>query len=86
MKTHEGLLPPTIMLRFPSGTAAKAFGDWVPNHVGLEQVLGLAGLLDPEFVEVEDLLFWNPRAGGENPDAGGGAGAGGVGGLHLVRQ
>jgi hypothetical protein len=45
MRVHRGSLPAEIMLKFPSGTAAETFPDWVANHVGLEQVLGLAGLL-----------------------------------------
>lgn len=51
------------MQQFPSGTAAATFGDWVANHVGLEQVLGLAGFLAPEFVEVEGHLFWDRQVG-----------------------
>jgi hypothetical protein len=59
MRTHKGILPTEIMLQFPSATAAATFGDWVANHVGLEQVLGLAGFLAPEFVEVKGHLFWD---------------------------
>lgn len=51
------------MRQFPSGTAATTFGDWVANHVGLEQVLGVAGFLDPEFVEVQGHLFWDRHVG-----------------------
>ena len=48
-----------IMSKFPSGTAAATFPQWVANHVGLEQILGLAGFLDPEFYEVKGHLFWD---------------------------
>lgn len=61
METHPGLFSPEIMLGFPSRTAAFNFGEWVANHVGLEQVIGLAGFLEPEFVEFRGHLFWNSR-------------------------
>ncbi|MBX3276134.1 MAG: hypothetical protein KF729_38130 [Sandaracinaceae bacterium] len=51
------------MQQFPSGTAAATFSDWVANHVGLEQVLGLAGFLAPEFVEVKGHTFWDRQVG-----------------------
>ncbi len=63
MKTYEGILPRAVMQQFPSGTAAATFGDWVANHVGLEQVLGLAGFLAPEFVEVRGYLLWDRHVG-----------------------
>lgn len=63
MKTHPGALPTDILQRFPSGTAAATFGDWVANHVGLEQVLGLAGFLSPELVEVGDCVLWDRCVG-----------------------
>lgn len=47
------------MSRFPSGTAARTFSEWVANHVGLEQLLGLAGFLSPEFFEVDGHVFWD---------------------------
>jgi hypothetical protein len=59
METSRGILTADIMFRFPSGTAAATFSEWVANHVGLEQVLGLAGLLDSDFYEVKDHLFWD---------------------------
>jgi hypothetical protein len=59
MKIHSGILATDIMSKFPSRTAAATFGDWVANHVGLEQVLGLAGFLAPEFIEVKGHLFWD---------------------------
>ncbi len=59
MKTYEGILPTTIMQKFSSASAAATFGDWVANHVGLEQLLGLAGIFAPEFVEVDGHLFWD---------------------------
>lgn len=62
MKVHRGSLPAEIMLTFPSGTAASTFPEWVANHVGLEQTLGLAGFLDPEFYEVHGHLFWDRHA------------------------
>ena len=61
MRSHRGVLTTDIMLKFPSGTAAATFSNWVANHVGLEQVLGLAGMLDPEFHEVKGHLFWHRR-------------------------
>jgi hypothetical protein len=63
MKTHEGILLTKIMQQFPSATAAATFGDWVANHVGLEQVLGLAGFFAPEFIEVKGHLFWDRHVG-----------------------
>ena len=63
MKTHDGILPTEIMHQFPSATAAATFGDWVANHVGLEQLLGLAGFFVPEFVEVNGHLFWSRHVG-----------------------
>lgn len=63
MKTYKGILTTDIMQQFPSATAAATFGDWVANHVGLEQVLGLAGFLAPEFVEVKGHLFWDRHVG-----------------------
>lgn len=59
MKIYRGILPADLMLAFPSGTAAETYPDWVANHVGLEQVLGLAGLLDPDFMEVNEHVFWD---------------------------
>lgn len=59
MRTHRGTIKADVMLKFPSGTAAATFPEWVANHVGLEQVLGLAGFLDPEFYEVRGHLFWD---------------------------
>lgn len=65
MKVYDGILPREIMQEFPSGTAAATFGDWVANHVGLEQVLGLAGFFAPEFVEVKGHVFWDRHVGEE---------------------
>ncbi len=62
-KKHEGVLPTKIMQQFPSATAAATFGDWVANHVGLEQVLGLAGFFAPDFFEVKGHLFWDRHVG-----------------------
>lgn len=59
MKTYRGILGEGIMLAFPSGTAAATFPEWVANHVGLEQLLGLAGFLDPTFYEVKGHVFWD---------------------------
>jgi len=59
MNIYRGILTTDIMLKFPSGTAAATFPDWVANHVGLEQVLALAGFIDPEFYEVKNHLFWD---------------------------
>lgn len=59
METYRGSLTTEIMLKFPSGTAAPTFAEWVANHVGLEQVLGLAGFLDPDFYEVKGHVFWD---------------------------
>jgi hypothetical protein len=47
------------MSHFPSGTGATNFSDWVANHVGLEQLLGLAGFLSPDFFEIDGHLFWD---------------------------
>jgi hypothetical protein len=63
MKTHDGILMTEVMQRFPSGTAAASFGDWVANHVGLEQALGLAGFFAPEFVEVKGHTLWDRHVG-----------------------
>lgn len=59
MNRIEGVVSPELMSRFPSGTEAQTFADWVANHVGLEQVLGLAGFLMPDFFEVGEYLFWD---------------------------
>ena len=59
MKVHEGIVPAALMSRFPSGTAAATFPDWVANHVGLEQILGAAGVFAPELVELNGCLFWD---------------------------
>lgn len=59
MKIYRGIFTTDLMLKFPSRTAAETFSNWVANHVGLEQILGLAGMLDPELYEVEGLVFWN---------------------------
>lgn len=59
MKIHQGVLAAEIMLKFPSGTAVPTFSEWVANHVGLEQLLGLAGFLNPEFYEVRGHLLWD---------------------------
>ena len=59
MKTHRGFLAPDIMLKFRSGTGAPTFPEWVANHVGLEQTLGLAGFLNPELYEVKGHVFWD---------------------------
>lgn len=64
MEMIDGLLRPTLMQRFPSRTAASSFGDWVANHAGLEQVLGVAGWLAPEFVEIEGHVFWDRESVG----------------------
>jgi len=55
----RGLLEPELMLRFPSGTGARTFAEWVANHVGLEQLLGLAGFLCPDLFEVDGHVFWD---------------------------
>lgn len=65
MKTYQGVLATNIMQQFPSATAAATFPDWVANHVGLEQMLGLAGFFAPEFVEVKGHLFWDRHVGEE---------------------
>lgn len=44
---------------FPSGTAAATFPEWVANHAGLEQLLAIAGLLNPPFYEVRGLVVWD---------------------------
>jgi len=59
MRTYYGNIKVDLMLKFPSGTAATTFPEWVANHVSLEQVLGLAGFLNPEFYEVKGHLFWD---------------------------
>jgi hypothetical protein len=59
MRKGRGVLEPSLMSNFPSGTAAGTFSEWVANHVGLEQLLGLAGFLSPEFFEVEGHVFWD---------------------------
>lgn len=59
MNTSRGILQPDLMLKFPSGTAAQTFAEWVANHVGLEQLLGLAGFLSPEFFELDGHVFWD---------------------------
>lgn len=59
MKRFEGLLVPGLMKDFPSRTVAGSFGDWVANHVSLEQLLGVAGWLSPEFVEIQGHVFWD---------------------------
>lgn len=61
MKRYPGIFPNELMQSFPSRTAAFNFGEWVANHVGLEQVIGLAGWLEPEFVEVRGHVFWDSR-------------------------
>ncbi len=59
METHDGVLKPEIMQLFPSGTAAATFPNWVVNLAGLEQFLGVAGMLDPPFYEVKGLVVWD---------------------------
>lgn len=59
MQTHAGPLAPELMQHFPSRTAAAAFHDWLPNHVGLEQLLSVAGFLNPDFYEVSGFVFWH---------------------------
>lgn len=61
MKEFPGIFSPEIMLKFPSGTGLPTFHAWVANQVGLEQILGLAGLLAPSFFEVGDYIVWNRR-------------------------
>lgn len=63
MNTYDGILSIDIMQKFPSATAVPTFGEWVANHVGLEQVLGLVGFFSPEFVEVKGHLFWDGHVG-----------------------
>jgi hypothetical protein len=59
MHKRNGLFDPELMLRFPSGTAARTFSEWAANHVGLEQVIGLAGFLSPGFFEFQGCVFWD---------------------------
>jgi hypothetical protein len=59
METRYGILRPEIMMGFPSGTAAATFPEWVANHAGLEQLLCVAGMLDPPFHEVKGLVVWD---------------------------
>lgn len=59
MFRSKGILEPEVMLAFPSGTAASTFPEWVANHVGLEQLLGISGFLCPDFYEVDGHLFWD---------------------------
>lgn len=59
MHRINGVLDASLMSKFPSGTAARTFSEWVANHVGLEQVLGLAGFLSPDFFEVDGHVLWD---------------------------
>ncbi len=57
--TKAALLQPELMQLFPSGTAAPTFAEWVANHAGLEQILGVAGMLSPSFHEVQGIIVWD---------------------------
>lgn len=59
MKKIAGVIEPRVMKSFPSGTATDSFASWIPNHAGLEQVLGVAGFLTPDFYEVSGCTFWS---------------------------
>lgn len=59
VRNSKGVLDPDVMSQFPSGTAARTFPEWVANHVGLEQLLGLAGFLSPDFFEIDGHVFWD---------------------------
>ena len=59
MKVYKSNIDVRIMEYFPSKTAAATFPDWVANHAGLEQCIGVMGLLDPPFYEIRDMVFWN---------------------------
>ena len=62
-------LQPEIMALFPSGTAAPTFAEWVANHAGLEQVLGVAGMLSPSFYEVNGVVVWDKHVAEQLQDA-----------------
>ena len=58
-QAKSGVLDPALMTLFPSGTAAPTFPEWVANHAGLEQVLGVAGMLSPTFHDVQGIVVWD---------------------------
>ncbi|MBN8613446.1 MAG: hypothetical protein J0L92_22825 [Deltaproteobacteria bacterium] len=61
IKTHQGVLPREVLHQFPlrSPPTTHGYAEWIPNFAGLEHVLGVAGLLDPDFHEVGEHVFWS---------------------------
>jgi hypothetical protein len=59
MKIYRSSLPIAVLHSLPSGSGQPTYPVWAANHVGLEQILGVAGFLDPEFYEVKGHVFWD---------------------------
>ena len=57
-RASRGVFDPAVMHRYPRRCVARTLPDWVANHVGIEKVLGAAGLLWPDFFEVDEYVFW----------------------------
>jgi hypothetical protein len=62
MKVYQGHISKESLNLFVSGVGSGEFFSYVGNLVSLEQAISVAGVLSPDFIEVEGHVFWLPDA------------------------
>lgn len=62
MKFFSGNVPKDILTSFISNIGTGEFFSQAGNQVSVEQAIAVLGILSPDFVEREGLVFWVPNA------------------------
>jgi hypothetical protein len=59
MKKYPGVVSGNLTKLFKSERETDTLYTWLRNFSGIEQLLAVSGLLDPDFYEINGRLFWN---------------------------
>ncbi|KWU52453.1 hypothetical protein [Pseudomonas palleroniana] len=62
MKVCQGNISKESLSLFVSDIGSGEFFSYVGHMVSLEQAISVLGLLSPDFIEVNDHIFWLPNA------------------------
>lgn len=62
MKVYQGNISKESLSLFVSDIGSEEFFSYVGHLVSVEQAISVLGLLSPDFIEVNDHIFWLPNA------------------------
>jgi hypothetical protein len=62
MKIYKGILDKKIINKFESECGMNEYFTYVGNFLNIENVISVYGILNPDFIEKEDHIFWSAFA------------------------